>query len=210
MAIFESVIFSKIRQKLANTVMHRRGSQSIMRGKPSKIRNPKTPDQLTQRAKMKLLIDLSLRFASPAYWGFCGRNVNLSPANAFVSKNMEYVTVDENFVASLDFKNLRCSSGILNCPDVTASFDDENNKVSLTQTEQDADGISGENDVVYVVLYDTVMKASRTVTVGKRSETVTKEFSLPKKWTFLNMYAYSFAVNPQKSRASETLNVELV
>ena len=63
MAIYRSAIFNDLRKKLANTVMYKLESQGIIRSAPGKIRNPRTPEQLNQRAKMSLLVDLSRRFA---------------------------------------------------------------------------------------------------------------------------------------------------
>ena len=47
MAIYRSAIFNELRKKLANTVMYKLESQGIMRSAPGKIKNPRTPEQLT-------------------------------------------------------------------------------------------------------------------------------------------------------------------
>ena len=53
-----------------NTVMFRRYSKGIMRSNPGTIRNPRTPEQLVQRAKMSLLVDLARRMAPVINVGF--------------------------------------------------------------------------------------------------------------------------------------------
>ena len=70
MAIYRSAIFNELRKKLANTVMYKLESQGIMRSAPGKIKNPRTPEQLTQRAKISLLGDLGRRFAPIIKEGF--------------------------------------------------------------------------------------------------------------------------------------------
>ena len=70
MAIYRSAIFNELRKKLANTVMYILESQGIMRSAPGKIKNPRTPEQLTQRAKISLLGDLGRRFAPIIKEGF--------------------------------------------------------------------------------------------------------------------------------------------
>ena len=50
--------------------MYKLESQGIMRSAPGKIKNPRTPEQLTQRAKISLLGDLGRRFAPIIKEGF--------------------------------------------------------------------------------------------------------------------------------------------
>ena len=52
-------------------------------------RNPKTPGQLAQRAKMKALQKVSLYFAPAAELGFPGRKAGSTFYNAFVKANID-------------------------------------------------------------------------------------------------------------------------
>lgn len=207
MAIFTSVIFSELRQKLANTVMYKINSKGIMRGKPSRIKNPRTPEQLTQRAKMSLLVDLSRRFTPIIRESFRERPADLSVHNAFVSNNMRFVVVDENYIASIDEKEILCSIGILDIPEVAVSTDE--NGISITQTKQDATGTGAGDDVVYAGFYESSIKSARLVKIGKRNETSSVIFTLPKKWVQDNVHIYAFAVSKSKRNTSPTLYVEL-
>ena len=138
MAIYRSAIFNELRKKLANTVMYKLESQGIMRSAPGKIKNPRTPEQLTQRAKISLLGDLGRRFAPIIKEGFRERPKMNSVFNAFVSANVPFVTVDDEYQASVDFTEILCSNGGLDLPDVTAAFTD--NTITVAQTAQDNTG----------------------------------------------------------------------
>lgn len=207
MAIFTSVIFSELRNKLANTVMYKRDQDGIMRGKPRTIKNPRTPDQLTQRAKMALLVDLSRRFGPILRESFRERPKGMTVFNAFVKNNMPMVQVDENYVATLELKDVVCSSGIIDAPEVTATSDESS--ITLTQTKQDATGTGALDDVIYAGFYESNIKSARLVKIGKRSETATVKFDLPNKWAKENINIYAFAVSKSKRHTSSTLYVAL-
>ena len=54
MALFKSFVLGEVRKSVANITMYAGANgYSIARGKRSTMRNPRTPGQLTQRAKMK-------------------------------------------------------------------------------------------------------------------------------------------------------------
>ena len=56
MALFKSFVLGEVRKSVANITMYSGANgYSIARGKRSTMRNPKTPGQLAQRAKMKAL-----------------------------------------------------------------------------------------------------------------------------------------------------------
>lgn len=181
MAIFRSPIFNVLKNKLANTVMYQRASQGIMRSNPGTIRNPRTPEQLTQRAKMKLLVDLSRRFGPVISIGFASRAGRQSVYNVFVSANMSQVTVDENFEADIDFSKILCSAGRIDMPDITASLPEDGNKIVLALEAQEATGTAAADDCVYAGFYETVQKSSRLLKIGERRTAASAEFVLPKK-----------------------------
>ena len=53
MALFKSFVLGEVRKSVANITMYAGANgYSIARGKRSTMRNPRTPGQLTQRAKI--------------------------------------------------------------------------------------------------------------------------------------------------------------
>lgn len=209
MAIFESFLLGNLSQKVANLVMYKARGKGIVRGKPLKIKNPRTAEQLTQRAKMKLLVDLSRRFGPVITIGFASHAGKQSVYNAFVSANMPQVTVDENFEADIDFSKILCSVGGIDIPDVTASLPEDGNKILLAFEAQEATGTAAADDCVYAGFYETVQKSARLLKIGERRTSANTEFVLPKKWIAANVRIYAFAVSKSKRNASATLYVEL-
>lgn len=210
MAIFESFLLGNLTQKVTNLVMYKSNGRGIVRGKPLKVKNPRTPQQLTQRAKMKLLVELSRRFAPVITVGFASRAGKQSVYNAFVSANMPQVTVDENFVADIDFSKILCSAGGLEDPDITASPAEDGSKIILALEAQEATGTAATDDSVYAGFYETVQKSSRLLKIGERRTSTSAEFVLPKKWVAANVKVYAFAVSKSKHNASDTLYLELL
>lgn len=208
MAIFKSTVFDEIRKKLANTVLYKRDKDGIMRSKPGKIKNPKTPEQLTQRARMGFMVDLSRRFAPVIKEGFRERPSGMTVYNAFVSCNIHSVEVDENYQASVDFSELLCSRGIINKPAVTANFAED--KITVTQNKQDTDGTGMSDDVVYAGFYESAARSVRLVKIGLREATTSVEFELPEKWVKEKVHIYAFAVSKSKKHTSSTLYIQLV
>ena len=133
MAIFNSVLVGGARNSVDNITMYESGGQRIARRKPMKVKNPRTEKQLRQRAKMKFLSELSVGFLEVAAVGFARRDARLSAANAFVQANMGNVTVDEDFVATMDYGLLACSADKkLKRPLVTATLSGSSLTFNLT------------------------------------------------------------------------------
>ena len=209
MAIFRSTIFDSVRKKLANTVMFRRYSQGIMRSNPGTIRNPKTPEQSVQRAKISLLVDLSRRMAPVIKVGFKPLASKQSVYNAFVQANVPFVEVDEDFNATLAPERMLCSSGVLKRPRVTATWDDSENKLVLRHVAEKVSGLCALDDKIYVGLYESELRESVLVELGSRKSETVEETELPEEWNKENLCIYAFAVSLSKRNASPSACVEL-
>lgn len=209
MAIFRSTIFDNVRKKLANTVMFRRYSQGIMRSNPGTIRNPKTPEQLVQRAKISLLVDLSRRMAPVIKVGFKPLAAKQSVYNAFVQTNAPFVEVDEDFNATLAPERMLCSSGVLKRPKVTATWDDSDNKLVLQHVTEKVSGLCALDDKIYAALYESELRESLLVELGSRKSETVEETELPEEWNKENLCIYAFAVSLSKRNASPSACVEL-
>lgn len=209
MAIFRSTIFDNVRQKLANTVMFRRYSQGIMRSNPGKIRNPRTPEQLVQRAKMSLLVDLSRRMAPVIQAGFLPLATKQTVYNAFVQANVPLVAVDEDFNATLAPEQMLCSDGVLTVPDVSATSDTDTGKLVLAHAAEQIVGLCAKDDKVYAGLFEKERRESILIELGERAKDESRQVELPKRWSKENLCIYAFAVSKSKRNASATLYVEL-
>ena len=188
MAIFNSVLVGGARNSVDNITMYESGGQRIARRKPMKVKNPRTEKQLRQRAKMKFLSELSVGFLEVAAVGFARRDARLSAANAFVQANMGNVTVDEDFVATMDYGLLACSADKkLKRPLVTATL--SGSSLTFNLTAQEAWGSAKKDDQVYGVLFEEVAGESVLVALGTRGEEMSLPVDLPAEWAVENVHA---------------------
>lgn len=208
MAIFNSVLVGGARNSVDNITMYESGGQRIARRKPMKVKNPRTEKQLRQRAKMKFLSELSVGFLEVAAVGFARRDARLSAANAFVQANMGNVTVDEDFVATMDYGLLACSADKkLKRPLVTATL--SGSSLTFNLTAQEAWGSAKKDDQVYGVLFEEVAGESVLVALGTRGEEMSLPVDLPAEWAVENVHAYAFASSANGKRTSATMALEI-
>ena len=208
MAIFNSVLVGGARNSVDNITMYESGGQRIARRKPMKVKNPRTEKQLRQRAKMKFLSELSVGFLEVAAVGFARRDARLSAANAFVQANMGNVTVDEDFVATMDYGLLACSADKkLKRPLVTATL--SGSSLTFNLTAQEAWGSAKKDDQVYGVLFEEVAGESVLVALGTRGEEMSLPVDLPAEWAVENVRAYAFASSANGKRTSATTALEI-
>lgn len=208
MAIFNSVLVGGARNSVDNITMYESGGQRIARRKPMKVKNPRTEKQLRQRAKMKFLSELSVGFLEVAAVGFARRDARLSAANAFVQANMGNVTVDEDFVATMDYGLLACSADKkLKRPLVAATL--SGSSLTFNLTAQEAWGSAKKDDQVYGVLFEEVAGESVLVALGTRGEEMSLLVDLPAEWAVENVHAYAFASSANGKRTSATTALEI-
>ena len=208
MAIFNSVLVGGARNSVDNITMYESGGQRIARRKPMKVKNSRTEKQLRQRAKMKFLSELSVGFLEVAAVGFARRDARLSAANAFVQANMGNVTVDEDFVATMDYGLLACSADKkLKRPLVTATL--SGSSLTFNLTAQEAWGSAKKDDQVYGVLFEEVAGESVLVALGTRGEEMSLPVDLPAEWAVENVHAYAFASSANGKRTSATTALEI-
>lgn len=128
--------------KLADTVMSVRNGEQIARKYQPMVFNPSTPSQVAQRAKLKLMSQLSAvlgpHIAIP-------RDGNVSGRNIFTKVNMPLVTYANN-QADVTLTDVQITKSIVSLPAVAASRNQTNVYCGLADESADV------NHVVYVIL----------------------------------------------------------
>ena len=156
MAIHDSVLLGAMSQSVDNLTMCVCRKLRIVRHKAKHVTNPRTDKQRVQRAKMKAAIELAQAFAPIAKIGFPAMAAGQTGYNGFVSANLQAVTVDEGFVATVDYSKLACSSDLkLRTPKVTATLADKS--ITFTQESQEASSWANRDDQVYAVVYEKAL-----------------------------------------------------
>lgn len=178
--------------------------KNIAKAKVFSRKDNPTPEVLAQRAKMKALVQLSRQLLPVIRKGFVGIGKG-SAANAFTSVNMSRVSVDERNVATVDFDRLLCASGMLYPPKVEVTYSEENKLYSFVQEMQDEEnGYAFNDDVVYAMLYETVLGRARLVTLRARGENGNTTYALPEEWSNENVKLYCFATLKNGKGASDS------
>ena len=204
MAEFNSYLLGKARKSVGNiTLCYTRG-KNIAKAKVFSRKDNPTPEILAQRARMKALVQLSRQLLPVIRKGFVGIGKG-SAANAFTSVNMSRVSVDERNVATVDFDRLLCASGMLYPPKVEVTYSEENKLYSFVQEMQEEEnGYAFNDDMVYVMLYETVLGRARLVTLRARGENGNTTYALPEEWGHGHVKLYCFATLKNGKGASDS------
>ena len=196
MALFKSFVLGDVRKSVAN-------GYSIARGKRNTIRNPRTPGQLTQRAKMKALQRTSLYFAPVAELGFPGRKGGNTFYNAFVKANMKAVMVDEEYNPTIDYEKIVCAEGNLQDGMLTVSLNED--VITITQEAQSRWSVlANPTAVLYVVVYEKTSNQIIVEPCRNRQESGVTVITLDDGWVKENLEIYAFMLSKDKRKASNS------
>ena len=199
MAEFNSYLLGKARKSVGNiTLCYTRG-KNIAKAKVFSRKDNPTPEILAQRARMKVLVQLSRQLLPVIRKGFAG----IGKGSAAV--NMSRVSVDEKNVATVDLDRLLCASGMLYPPKVEVTYSEENKMYSFMQEMQDEEnGYAFSDDVVYAMLYETVLGRARLLALRARGENGNTSYALPEEWSHENVKLYCFATLKNGKSASDS------
>ena len=204
MAKFNSYLLGKVKKSVGNVTMCYMNKQNIARARIFSRKDKPTSEMLDQRARMKVLIELS-RFLLPVVQkGFVGIG-NGTTSNAFVAKNMKAVDVDEKHVATIVFDQLKMATGLLYTPKVTVTYASESKMYSFEQEmQEEEEGYALADDKVYGVLLETVLNRAKIVPLRDRGENGNTSYALPEDWDEANVKVYCFATLRNGSAASDS------
>lgn len=209
MAKFNSYLLGKMRNSVGNVTTCYVNKQNIAKAKIFARKDVKTPEILTQRAKMKTLSAIVRRTLPVIRKGFVGVG-NGSTSNAFTSVNMAAIQVDENYAATIDYGILLLASGMLYPPKVTVEYDEATKKYMFAQEMQESeDGFSLPDDKVYAVLLEETLNCTKLVSLRDRGESGSTSYTLPEDWDTSKVHAYCFATTKNGKRASDSRNLTI-
>ena len=150
--------------KLADTVMAVRNGEQIARKYQPVVFNPSTPAQIAQRAKLKLLSQVSAVFAPVIAMP---RQGAVSARNLFTKENFGSTTYSDN-KADIDLLSLRITKSVVGLPNVVATAEVQGLSVGLQSSVGDA-----FDRVVYVYIVrqgDDTIRYRASLVVEKSSD----------------------------------------
>lgn len=210
MAKFNSYLLGKVKKSVGNITMCIYNKENIAKAKIFSRKDVKTPEILTQRAKMKVLVSIARKILPVIRKGFVGIGRG-NTSNAFVALNMPAVDVDENYVATISYEKMLCASGILNPSKVTVTYDTADKLYSFVQEMQDDEGdaFSCASDLVYAVLFETALKRIKLAALRSRGESGTTSVALPEDWDPTKIHAYTFATSKNGRMVSDSRHLTI-
>ena len=90
MSIAENPLVGRMKKSMANFTTYTLNGKNIIRSKPFKVRDARTPKQLANRERMARLDEMYDTFKSIIQMGFPERKVELNSQNMFISVNFSY------------------------------------------------------------------------------------------------------------------------
>lgn len=108
-------LFGAMTGKLADTVMSVRNGEQLARKYQPIVFNPSTPAQVAQRAKLKLISQLSAVMAPVIAMRKVGP---ISARNIFTKKNFAAATYSDN-TASVNLESVKLTSSVVSLPDLS-------------------------------------------------------------------------------------------
>lgn len=191
------------RGKLGNSVGYTLYGQQMFRAYVGKdeISNPKSAAQMLQRAKIKLLTELSIIFRPAAILGYKdeAKSRGCSAVNFFVHENYPHVTGTVADNVAINPTAIECSRGsipgVAFSPTLGTSTPGDV-VVTIQYGQEQAEGASS-TDMVYAILYcpdagQTVLSAP-----ASRADGAAMNIRYPQTWSGLEVNAYGFVVNAE-------------
>lgn len=183
--------------KLADTVMSVRNGEQIARKYQPVVYNPSTPAQIAQRAKMKLMSQLSAVLA-PAI--AIRRVGNVSSRNMFTKKNMPNVTYQAN-EASINLPNVQLTDSVVGIGAITLTPGEGTLGISLAPTDTPYDF----DKVMYIICVkqsNNSLRYSNSVLVSTPGEYTNFPTSITDNGFLLVIYAYGIRLNSEAARVA--------
>lgn len=203
MAIFNSILFNKIRKSIGNITTYELNGQNIVRANSFR-RDKKSPAQLAQRARMTAVVDLAHRVIEALKVGYPA--VNLQAAiNKFVSLNIGLMHPDEACRVTYDVKSLQLSSGEHLPPKVSAVINREKRTVIFIQEHQSLRPFAPDDDRVYGVVWGQDSPCIEVIPLRLRSEPGEVKMELNDEMLEFPLQVYAFTVNVKRKKASTTI-----
>lgn len=209
MAIFKSTVFSRLRKSFGNATTCFSRGQNILKEKVTMIRNPRTPKQLSQRGKMKVLVELSRIFGGVLKLGFPERPVTETAYNSFIRKNMQAVEISDELECTVNYEKLICSDGTIADAKVAVTTDASKHQLTFTHQVAGFGALTQPTDRIYAVVLAKNEKKLELADLGMRNakEPVVVTLTEISDTEGLAVYAFVVSENGQKASATQYVTI---
>lgn len=192
-----NVFFYNGKNKLGNSVGYISRGVQMWRAYNGSPRNPRTPKQTLQRAKIAVVTRVGGWFRNAAYLGLVDEAAAAknSTTNMFTRLNYKHVTGESADVVSLDPSRIEIAKGTMNNAQYSPvlDIDTQPGEVVIGVTDTQPLALNGDLDaqVIYGVLYAPDL--GQVILSDPASSTTNKiRIVLPTAWTGIEVHAYGY------------------
>lgn len=197
-------LYGKTTGKIGSIVFSTSGGETIAREYNPNVANPSTQAQVNQRARMKLMSQLS---ASLAPVIVIPKNGLKSSRNLFVKKNFEQ-TMASNGVAQISYENVQLTAGNAGLPQIVATRNSQSG-VTIQLAESADESVSRVVYIMYRKTSEQTLQLVGSIIVSSSAKNGTFPGTLPYTEGDIILYAYGMKdLNSQATARYGNLQVE--
>ena len=202
LAIFKMPFMHKLTQSMAENTYVRSKGKNIIKTKIDSNKS-NTLLQSIQRLKVQFIIKLCKALNAIIHVGFPERQRDFTPWNAFISTNMDAITVSDEMEASVAFSKLLVSKGSLEPLEgnISLTADADTGTLTFTHAAEEFGYGCNPTNVIYAAVLEKERMRSKLYKLMTREEDTTMEVSLPAGWKTENVAVYVFALSENRRKA---------
>lgn len=141
----QTSLFGKVSGKLGAVVFSTSGGETISREYNPNVANPSTQEQVNQRARMKLMSQLSASLANVIVMPKSGL---VSSRNKFTKKNFRYSYASDG-VSQVSYENIQLTEGSSSLPAIVFERDSDTSVSSLKLSQSALNSVSRVCYIIY-------------------------------------------------------------
>ncbi|HEY3370143.1 MAG TPA: DUF6266 family protein [Prolixibacteraceae bacterium] len=174
------------------------------RSKPVRVANPRTPGQLVQRAKLKVIIAFLQPLTLFLRIGFKGRTAKMSAYNAAMSYHLKNAITGKYPNYGIDYSKAMVSQGSLpgaKNPTVTSPLAGQ---LEFTWEDEWMESVSRPDDKVMLVVYNPVRQEAVTLVGGNTRQTGRQVITIPSSFHGEEVQCYIAFLNEVEKLVSDS------
>lgn len=193
----QTSLFGKISGKIGSVIFSTSGGETISREYNPHVANPNTMAQINQRARMKLMSQLSAALAPVIAMTKDGL---VSKRNKFTKYNFENC-YSENGVAQVSYENVQLTEGSIGIPSIVATRSQESG-VTIQLAESAADSVSRIVYIMYRKTSEQKLQLVSSVIANAAGDNGTFPATLPYTEGDIVLYAYGMRDTSESASAN--------
>ena len=205
MAIVQNPVTGRTKKKMGNVVFSKNFDKNTMRSKPISVKNPKTPGQVNQRSKFKLMIFTSRVLLGMIRISFQNMAIGMSAFNAFFKANVKTAITGVPGNYSISWPLLLIAKGPLDKPKNLVASIDHPASIKRTWSPPISPLDVTNSDKLFTVAYNITKDEWSYGESGTLRSAGTDEQGVPAYWSGSTVHLYTFFVTANGKQCSDSI-----